>query len=78
MVVPIPLEFRAIVLDIVEEEGVKEPNLVGLVPFEVVKPLKAGKEGPPPTGKVAAIFKPQPLNPGVMNGTVDIKLPFDI
>ena len=76
--VPILLEFRAIILNIIEEEGVKEPNVVGVVPFEAVKPPEAGEEGPPATGKVAAIFKPQPLNPGVTCGTVDIRLPFDI
>jgi len=43
----------------------------GVIPIEVVKPLKAGEEGPPATGKVAANFKPQPLNPGVICGAVD-------
>jgi hypothetical protein len=69
--VPISLEFRAVALNIVEEEGVEEPNVMGVVPIEVVKPLKAGEEGPPATGKVAATFKPQPLNSCVICGTVD-------
>ena len=45
--------------------------MMGVVSIEAVKPLKAGEEGPPATGKVAANFKPQPLNPGVICGTVD-------
>jgi hypothetical protein len=69
--VPISLEFCAVILNIIKEEGVKEPNVMGVIPIEVVKPLKVGEEGPPATGKVAANFKPQPLNPGVICGAVD-------
>ena len=46
------------VLDIIEEKGVKEPNVLGVIPIQAVKPLKAGEEGSPATGKVAAALKP--------------------
>lgn len=58
MIVPVPLEPHAVILNIVEKEGVKEPNVVGVVPIEEMKPLKAGEKGSPATGKVAATLKP--------------------
>lgn len=76
--VPVPLELRAISLNIVKEKGVKQPNVVGVIPIQAMKPLKAGEEGPPATGKVAPTLKPQPLNSSIVCGAVNIGYPFDI
>ena len=70
VVVPILLELHAVVLDVIKEEGMKEPDVMGILPIKGVKPFKAGKEGPPAAGKVAANFKPQPLDSSVICGTV--------
>ena len=78
MGVPIRLELHTFFLDIFKEEGVKEPDVVGIVPIEAVKPLKAGKEGPPAAGKVATSFEPHPLDPSIICGAIGIRLLFNM
>jgi len=72
------LEFHAVALNIIKEEGVKKPNVIGIVSIKGVKSFKAGKEGPPATSEVAAGFTPHPLNPSIVCGTVGTGLPFNI
>jgi len=71
------LEFHTVTLNIIKEESMKEPDVASIFPIKRVKPFKAGKEGPPATGKVTASFKPHPLDPSVICGTVGIGLPFN-
>jgi len=51
---------------------------VGIVSIKVMKPFKAGEEGPPAASKIATNFKPHPLNPSIICGTVGIGLTFNI
>ena len=76
--VPMLLEFHTVTLNIIKEENMKEPDVASIFPIERVKPFKAGEEGPPATGKVAASFKPHPLNASIICGTAGIGLPFNV
>jgi hypothetical protein len=78
VVVPVLDELLAVMLYILEEEGMKEPDVVGILPIKAMKPFKAGKEGPPATGEVAANLKPHPLDPGIICRAVCIRLPFNL
>ena len=78
MVVPVLDKLLAVMLYILKEEGMKELDMVGILPIKAMKPFKAGKEGPPATGKVAANLKPHPLDPGIICRAVCIWLPFNI
>lgn len=77
MVIPVCLEFCAIVLNVFQKEGMKKPDVVGVISIEGVEPLETGEEGPPATGKVATNFAPEPLNPGVTRRTANMGLFFN-
>ena len=72
------LEFQAVTLNIIKEGSMEEPDVASIFPIERVKPFKVGEEGPPAMGKVVASFKPHPLNPSIICGTVGIGLPFNV
>ena len=46
----------------------QQPEVVGIAAIKRVKPLEAGKEGPPASCKVSATLKPQALNSSVVCG----------
>jgi hypothetical protein len=70
MTVPLLAEFFAILLNVLEEKGMQEPNVVWVIPIKEVEPFEAMEEGSPTPGKVSSSFKPQPLNSCVVSRPV--------
>ena len=69
--IPIINKLLAVLLDIIKKESVQKPDVMGIVPLKEVETFKAGKEGPPASGKMSSSLKPKPFNPGIVSGPVE-------
>jgi hypothetical protein len=54
MAVPILPELIAIRLNVRKEEGVQQPYVVRIFPFQEIQSLKASEKCPPATSKVSS------------------------
>lgn len=66
MGVPLFAEIVAIFLDVLEEQLMQQPEVVRVTAVKEMKPFKAGKKGPPSSGKVPTTFKPEAFYTCVM------------
>jgi hypothetical protein len=56
--IPVIGKFFAVMLNVLQKEGVQKPNVMWIIPIKKVKPFKAGEEGPPASSKVTSGLKP--------------------
>ena len=66
--IPVIDEFFTVLLNIIKEECVQKPDVLGIILIKEVEASKAGEKGPPASGKMTSSLKPKSLNPGVVGG----------
>jgi len=71
MTIPLLLEFITIVLNVLKKEGMQKPNVVWIISVKEVEPFEASEKSSPAPSKVAPALKPEPLNPGIIGGSID-------
>jgi len=65
MTIPFCLKVRAILIDIIKEKCMKQPEMVSILGVEQMPIFKSSEEGSPSPGELGANLDPQPLNPCV-------------
>ena len=66
MRVPFLNKSVAVGIDIIEEQGVKKPDVAWVRTIQSELVLKANKESTPIAAEIAANFHPQPLDTGIV------------
>ena len=67
MVVPLIPKGLAIIIDITQKKKMKKPQMVRILPIELVEPFEAQKESSPPSCKLCTYLYPQTFYAGVMS-----------
>jgi hypothetical protein len=70
MMVPFLLKVVTIMVDVVKEKCVQQPEMGWILRVQVVQTFKSREESSPSTNKLRADFDPKPLDTGIASGTV--------